>query len=151
MPKRAASNRRQGMRALNGAHEDIRVYKNFHLPTVWVEVLAAQRLIRNRWSVRKTICPLLKLLSPFRSAQTGPRSGLKCTALILRLADCCKSCLNKFVDRVDKPILNGFLNCALVFGGKLNVAPGRRRAGPRSRHGFLLLVRHHLTPIWFTA
>jgi len=71
MPKSIACDSKQRMRALNGAHEHIGVYEDFHLPAVWIEIFAAQRLVGNRGSLRKTVRPLFKLVRPFLGTQAA--------------------------------------------------------------------------------
>ena len=45
------------------------VYDDFHLPVVWIEILAAQRLVGNHRSLGETVRPLFKLVRPFLGAQ----------------------------------------------------------------------------------
>ena len=71
MPKSIACDSKQRMRALDGAHEHIGVYEDFHLLAVWIEIFAAQRLVGNRGSLRETVRPLFKLAHPFLGAQAA--------------------------------------------------------------------------------
>src|SRR5436309_390878 len=82
MPKSIACDSKQRMRALNGAHEHIGVYEDFHLPAVWIAIFpthSIRSLVRLRvfWqspafliSRCKTYSDILKRLAAVRFSAT---------------------------------------------------------------------------------